>query len=154
HDLPLRDLEELAAARVGGILEDDTDALADAHGIGVLSDDVARDQNPRRIRDRDEDDRVRHAIAEHWMHRLRDHRNARDATVSSAHEAAELEVLTGLAHIIGRMLDVLAALALLQRQHPGGEEVPVERVERRQDPVVAENAFHSGAPNNTALPGQ
>jgi hypothetical protein len=152
--LPLRDLEVVAAARVPRRFEDDPHAIADPHCIGFLLDDVARYQDAGCVRERNEHDGVRYSIGEQGVHRLRDHRDTLDSTPPGAREAAELEALARFADVLGRMLDVLALLALLQRQHAGREEVAIERIEGRQSPALAEDARHSGAPNSTALPGQ
>jgi hypothetical protein len=71
----------------------------------------------------------------------------------SADEGPEVEAPTGFADVLGRMLDVAAPRALLQRQHAGREEGASARIEARQRPVLAEDALHPGAPNSTALPG-
>jgi len=128
-------------------------AISDPYRIGCSPDDVARDEDPGRVRDRDEDDGVRHAIGERRVHGLRHHGDALDPTVPGAREAAEVEAPAGFADIFGRMLDVAAQPALLQRQHAGREEVAIARIEPRQRPVVAQDALHAGAPNSTALPG-
>src|SRR5262245_42051819 len=152
--LPLRDSQCITRTRVRRFFEDDPDAIADLDGIGLLSHDVAGDQDPGCVRERDQRDGVRHPIREERVHRLRDHRDAFHSTTPGAGEAAKLDALTGRADVFGRVLDVLASQTLLERQRPGREEVACVGIEGRQGPVLAEDALHAGLPNNTALPGQ
>ena len=129
-------------------------AIADAHRVGRGPGHVARHQDPRRISNRDQHDRVGHLVGERRVHGVVDDHDALDAPVSGAREARPSSKLWQASQTSsGGCWMCAQARHCWNVSTPAVKKARFEVIERRQRPLLAEDALHSGAPNSTALPG-
>lgn len=152
-DLPLWYPKQLTRCRIIRGFEHDLYLGPNVDRIGRRADNVAQNERSRRIVYGDEDDGVGHVIGQERVRRIVSDDHTLNSPASHTLESGEFETLTRFADFLGWVLDVPAALALLECQHTGREEGSIQIIQGRQSPPVAKHTFHTSAPKTTALPG-